>query len=150
SLAKMFTKRRTLPVSSQMRSLIPGNCVSRLVISSPTVPPVAATSSLPLVSLRSGVGIRTVAMSSLLFWDLYHRAQRTAQYAVEVRQPGPDQLRPGQLLHQRVLRLQALPGDAHHHRPVVLADPSLGDEAPGGPQGDAASGLGEHALGLGQ
>ena len=64
SLAKMFTKRRTWPLSSQMRSLMPGYCVSRLVISSPMVAPVAATSSLPWVSLRSGVGMRTVAMLS--------------------------------------------------------------------------------------
>ena len=30
SLAKMLTKRRTWPLSSQMRSLMPGYCVSRL------------------------------------------------------------------------------------------------------------------------
>ena len=37
SLAKMFTKRRTCPLSSQMRSLMPGYCVSRLAMSSPIV-----------------------------------------------------------------------------------------------------------------
>ena len=66
SLAKMLTKRRTWPLSSQMRSLMPGYCFSRLAIRAPTVAPAAVTSSLPCVSLRSGVGMRMVAMTGLL------------------------------------------------------------------------------------
>ena len=66
SLAKMLTKRRTWPLSSQMRSLMPGYCVSRLAMSAPMVAPLAVTSSFPCVSLRSGVGMRMVAMAGLL------------------------------------------------------------------------------------
>src|SRR6185369_985957 len=66
SLTKMLTKRRTEPLSSQMRSLMPGYFFSSSPMSSPTDLPEAWTSSAPPVSLRSGVGMRTMAMVSLL------------------------------------------------------------------------------------
>src|SRR5262245_58737560 len=55
----MLTKRRT-PFSSSSRSRMPGCFFSRLSMSSPTLRPSAETSSLPPVSVRSGVGIRTM------------------------------------------------------------------------------------------
>src|SRR5262245_56057086 len=146
SLAKMFTKRRTWPLSSQIRSLMPGYCVSRLAMSAPTVAPLAVTSSFPCVSLRSGVGMRMVAMagsplSPLLF---------SIPQLVEVGQPRPDQLRLGQLSDQRVLRLHAVAGDADDDRSIVLADVPALDQTQRRAQRDAARGLGEDALGLGE
>src|SRR5208282_2874900 len=46
-----------------MRARRPGNLVSRLLITSPTVAPEDCTSSCPWVKVRSDAGIRTVAMS---------------------------------------------------------------------------------------
>src|SRR5262245_27766542 len=57
----MFTKRRT-PLSSSRRSLSPGNWPSSASMISRTVPAEAGTSSLPCVSVRSGVGMRTVTV----------------------------------------------------------------------------------------
>src|SRR4051794_19744375 len=62
----MFTKRRT-PLSSHSRSFMPGKLRSRSSITSRTFLPLASTSSLPAVRVRSGVGIRTfTAIRSLL------------------------------------------------------------------------------------
>src|SRR5215471_2247080 len=132
SLAKMLTKRRTCPLSSQMRSLMPGYWVSRLAMRAPTVPPVAVTSSLPCVSFRSGVGIRMVAICvSPLGPGLLE--------LVKIAEARADQLRLGQLAHQRVLRLHAVARDADDHRAVVLSDAALLDEADGRAQRDAAA-----------
>src|SRR5258705_5588396 len=52
-------KRRTSPPSSMRRSLRPGYCFSRSSMRLPTESAAACTSAWPLVSERSGEGIRT-------------------------------------------------------------------------------------------
>src|SRR5262245_40051736 len=99
-----------------MRSLMPGNCVSRLAINAPMVAPLAVTSSFPWVSLRSGVGMRMVAMSRSPLSVL------SLPQVVEVGKPRADQLRLGQLTDQRVLRLHAVTGHADDDGAIVLAD----------------------------
>src|SRR5687767_13911593 len=55
----MFTNRRSSPVSSQIRSLMPGKDDSSPSIIALSVPSSPATTSWSLVRPRSGVGIRT-------------------------------------------------------------------------------------------
>src|SRR5258708_25780948 len=55
----MLTNRRT-PFSSSRRSRMPGCLRSKSSMTSPTVLPLAFTSSAPPVSVRNGVGMRTV------------------------------------------------------------------------------------------
>src|SRR5260370_4921170 len=63
----MFTNRRRLPDSSVRRAPNPGNCDSRSAISVAIVPALVCTVSCSLVSLRNGVGIRTLTgIKSLL------------------------------------------------------------------------------------
>src|SRR5215475_11400114 len=57
----MLTKRRT-PFSSSRRSRKPGCFFSKFSMSSATVRPSALTSSCPPVSVRRGVGIRTMVL----------------------------------------------------------------------------------------
>src|SRR6185312_14897393 len=147
SFAKMFTNRRTCPLSSQMRSLMPGYCDSRLAIRAPMVPPAALTSSFPCVSLRSGVGIRMVAISLVSFDVLL--CGRVPE-VVEVAEPRADERRGRQLADQRVLRLHPVARDTDDHRPVVLADLAPLDQLEGRTQRHAAGGLGEDPFGLGQ
>src|SRR6266508_3564484 len=62
----MLTKRRSSPVSSRRRSLRPGYCASRPSMQATSVSPSPETTSWSLVSLRSGVGMRTMMLKRRL------------------------------------------------------------------------------------
>src|SRR3972149_4953502 len=62
----MFTKRRSSPVSSRRRSFRPGYCASRPSIHAASVSPAPGTTSCSFVSLRRGVGMRTIMLNRRL------------------------------------------------------------------------------------
>src|SRR5512132_2245199 len=143
----MLMNRRSSPDSSTRRSFMPGNWRSRSATTSSTVSPLAWTSALPLVTWRSGVGMRTVtgivvSLSARLIFEV-------GQGPVEGGERGLDlhvRLEP---LVERVGRLEAVARDGDHHRLVARDDAGL-DELLGRRHRHAACGLREDALGARQ
>src|SRR6267142_3081657 len=144
-------KRRTSPPSSTRRSLRPGYCFSRSSMSPPTESAAACTSAWPLVSERSGVGIRTsTAMERLL------ASGSGAGFGFQIRERLVEhgQGRTDGHVHREPViedigRLEPGARDADHDGLVARNAPRL-DELPRRGNGDAARGLGEDALGAGE
>src|SRR3990172_2079416 len=101
----MFTNRRTAPVSSQTRSLIPGYDASRASISPPMVSALASTSPSPPVNLRSGEGIRTITGISRLL---------EPEPPLKLFEAGLDVDRLAQRARHRLLRFEPVAGDVRY------------------------------------
>src|SRR3989304_568253 len=134
----MFTNRRTAPVSSQTRSLIPGYDASRALISPPMVSALASTSPCPPVNLRSGEGIRTITAISRLL---------EPEPSLKLVQAGLEFPRLAQRARHRLLRLEPVAGDVRD-RQVPPGDRALRDQLFQDRDGPAAGGFGEDPLGL--
>src|SRR5215470_17613329 len=163
----MLMKRRSSPLSSTNRSLRPGNWRSRSATTSSTVPAFVCTSALPFVTCRSGVGIRTVTgiLVSFVFRSPRtvgpqpHEIQRphclllslavsfrlvleVGERAIERRQRRFDLHVGLEPIVERIRRLEAIAGDAHHHR-LVARDHTCLDELFRGGERHTAGRLGE-------
>src|SRR3990167_2363525 len=109
----MFTKRRSLPASSQSRSLMPGCCFSSPVSSSSIVRASTVTSDWLAVSFCRGVGILTfTAMECLPF------------KGIDV---GFDANGFADVVADGLLGLQAVAGDRDHAR-LIRRDHAFLDE----------------------
>src|SRR5438309_6856732 len=154
-LTKMFTKRRTCPDSSQMRSLIPGWRRSRSSTSAATVAPCASTPPAPPVYLRSGVGTLTCTMMTVPPSGCQSDGARRAggvQASVKLVEVGEARRDAERLLDRvehRLERLVAVARDADDDR-FVARDAPLFDQLLGDRDRGAARGLGEDALGAGE
>src|ERR1700675_5192966 len=111
-------KRRTSPPSSTRRSLSPGYCFSRSSMSPATVSAATSTSACPLVSERSGVGIRTItAIGGLLAAGSgAGLGFQIGQRLVEDRQGGPDGHVHREPVVEHVGRLEPVARDADDDR----------------------------------
>src|SRR5688572_4372864 len=110
----MLMKRRKVPSSSHRRSLKPGNCRSRSSITAATVPPSAFTFLAPPAARCSGVGTRTVTLTS----HPHERARVPG--ALESLEAGRNTDRRRDLVDDRLLSLQAVAG---HVRDRALVAP---------------------------
>src|SRR3972149_2030863 len=135
----MFTNRRTVPVSSQTRSLIPGYDASRASISPPIVSALVSTSPSPPVNLRSGEGIRTITAISRLL---------EPEPPFKLFETGPDVHRLAQRPRHRLLRLEPVAGDVRDCQ-VPPGDRALRDQLFQDRDRHAAGGVGEDPPGLG-
>src|SRR5215813_11737118 len=121
----MLTKRRICPPSSTMRSRSPGNWRSSSSITAPTVAASACTSAAPLVIALSGVGILTSTAIGVSFRDVASPRLDLGQQAVEGGQRRPDGRGPAEDAVEHVRCLEAVAGDADHHRLAARDAPGV-------------------------
>src|SRR3990167_9768430 len=137
----MFTNRLISPLSSQTRSLSPGNCRLSDSIMDWMSEAVASTSFFPPVNGRRGVGMRTFTMwsSPLVFAQV--------ERLLELRQARGNPRRPADGVHHGLLGFEAVARDKGDRR-VGPFDDALFDQLLENADGHAACRLGEDALGL--
>src|SRR3970040_2101394 len=97
----MFTNRRISPLSSQTRSLSPGNCPLSDSIMDWMSEAVASTSFFPPVNGRRGVGMRTFTMWSLPL------VLAQVERLLELRQARGNTRRPGDGVYHGLLGFEA-------------------------------------------
>src|ERR1041385_36090 len=127
------------------RSWMPGKRDCNSAMASPMVRALTSTSSSLLVSLRSGVGMRTLV--AIKISSGVHRTNFICHQRFELAQARPDFARLANVAIDRVERLQSIAGDAEHGG-IIRRNFTGRNELFGDAHGDAARRLGENAFGL--
>src|SRR3954454_16981643 len=151
SFTYTFTKRRTAPLSSTRRSLIPGKRVCSSTMASATVAASTSTSSSLFVSLRSGVGIRTFFAIGFKFKSGAHTCGifLCCEQALEFTEARLYRPRFAHMTVNCIERFKAVARHAEHGR-VRGRNPSRGNQFLGHADGYSAGRFSENAFALGK